>query len=296
MSIISPEIKVLSSLEKERLENEVYSSTFPKWKTMCLLKLLSLPVLDGVFIPPNSSKHKIKKVAEYFMSLNKVDRLLIRSDKPKEHGKYFRGGFSLGIERATYLASKLSSQGRAIVLMEPTNRFINLLSVVFLMDKKGSFVIEVLGPGFEVGDLNRGLITPQIIVNGNFINWERYENITQNNIKIINKFDNNKECITRRLKRIGNEILPLMGIEINGSAENFARKWLKKMGYDILMKDCNPMLDFSIIKNWYDDAFLVGNYLLKFYTWQNLVLSGSDLGDGRFVWWDVVDPKIKFKF
>src|SRR6266511_2600433 len=105
---------------------------------------------------------------------------MLRSDGGLETSAYYRGGNSFPIHEVEPHATELLAAGRAVILLEPTNRFTNQLSALMRMDRPGpeqpgTFTVEALGPGYDVGDLTRGGIRPQITVSIAGVTWHRYE-------------------------------------------------------------------------------------------------------------------------
>ena len=54
------------------------------------------------------------------------------------------------------------AEGRIVIVLEPRNRYENLYGVNVMFEDKTSenLYLEVVGPGFDVSDLNRGQVTP----------------------------------------------------------------------------------------------------------------------------------------
>jgi hypothetical protein len=287
--------KLLAELDKEQLWEEFRDSRFPKWGTMCLLKYLGLRVLDAAFIHPTASHADVNKILESFIKLLNLEKILIRTDGGVETGDYMRGGNSMEISRAFELIRQILEHGRAVIVTTPTNRFTNRLVVNLYLDTNGVFRVEVLGPGFDVADLNRGLIAPEISIEINNLNWKLYER--PHPLFIKKNFSNQSinEMRKIRLGRIGRELLPAMGIACQEPVEDFAEQWLRMNGYNQLFEEERPKIQLRHLYSWYDTAFIVGMAYRRAIVWQHLVISASDLNDGKgLVFWDIINPRKKF--
>jgi hypothetical protein len=293
--ISKDQIKLLAELDREQLWEEFRDSRFPKWGTMCLLKYLGLRVLDAAFIHPTVSSTDVTKILEPFIKLWNLEKILVRTDGGVETGDYMRGGNSMEISRAFELIHRILEHGRAVIVTTPTNRFTNRLVVNLNLDANGVFRVEVLGPGFDVADLNRGLIAPEICVEINNVNWNSYERPHPLFIKQTFSSQSIDEMRKIRLGRIGRELLPAMGIACQEPAEDYAEQWLRKNGYLQLFEEERPEIQLRRLYNWYDIAFIVGMAYRRAIIWQHLVISASDLNDSKgLVFWDIINPRKKF--
>jgi hypothetical protein len=98
-----------------------------------------------------------------------------------------------------------------------------------------------------------------------------------------------------RLGRIGRELLPAMGIACQEPVEDFAEQWLRMNGYNQLFEEERPKIQLRHLYSWYDTAFIVGMAYRRAIVWQHLVISASDLNDGKgLVFWDIINPRKKF--
>lgn len=285
---------ILSDLPESALEEEARASSFPKWNTLCILRTLGLPTLNAAILRPGAAKRDIAALTEKFASVIRADSLLVRSDGGKEATDYYKGGNTLPTEQALGLANALLHAGRAVILLEPTNRFLNRLSVNFLACRDGTFVVEILGPGYDAADLNRNGVPPQYIVRGEVGTWARHTVLGLSDLRGQPSNVDDAQRRQLRLEVLGKTVLPGSGVEVVGPPAVFAEKWLQDMGYHDLWKPWRFRLDLTQLQRWYDNAFLVGKYLCSFRRWEAFVLPWSILSDGRPVYWDIVDAGIKY--
>lgn len=289
-------VKSLHELNSEQLWREFLESPYPKWGSLCLLKYLGFRVLDAVFIHPQAPKSDVTTIVVNFSERLGLDRILIRSDAEKEEGKYLRGGNSPKVPHALDVISSILSAKRAVIIMQPTNRFTNRLALNLNMDCTGTFRIEVLGPGLDISDLNRGLVSPEVSIVIRNVNWSVYDpphpllmdrQLTTTSIE---------ELRQTRLNRIGQELLPALGIRVKGSPTAFAEDWLRENGFTELFEEERPVITFNQVCKWYEDAFTIGLFYRRKVSWTNLVISASDLGDNKgLIYWDIVNPREKFQ-
>jgi hypothetical protein len=186
---------ILSTLSEDNLRSEASSPRpWPKWSTLCALRLLGLPTLDAALVPSGSSQDTARQICYLFASLKGLSHLLVRSDAPRERKQYFRGGDSLALSQAVTLMTDLLSLGRSVILMEPTNRFSNRLTTSALITSDGQLDFEILGPGYDVSDLNRGGVPPQFIVSVQMQSWDEYAPVWPLDVKWRQVDTINEEC------------------------------------------------------------------------------------------------------
>lgn len=259
-----------------------------------MLMYAGFRVLDASFISPQALRVDAQRIIMDFANRLSENKILIRTDGGKEKGAYPRGGNSLVIEQALETIPKILSANRAVILMSPTNRFTNKLSANFYLDCSGAFHIEVLGPGFDVSDLNRGLVNPEISIAVENICWEDYEQPSPFSIKYETNHVN--QLRKQRLIRIGNELLLAIGVHSSQqSPETFAEEWLVRNGYIGLFEEQRPTISFDKIREWHENAFILGSMYRHKIKWNDLVISTSDLGDEKgLTFWDIANPQEKF--
>lgn len=285
---------ILNTLPSDVLHREAVATNFPKWNTLCLLRSVGLPTLNAAFLPPGMSRSETAALVERFATTLGSDRLLVRSDGGREAGRYFRGGNTLPLNRVVETAITLLNQERAVILLEPTNRFTNRLAANFRADSDGKFAIEVLGPGYDVADLNRGGTPAHYRIYGEVDGWDVYQSLSISDIRGVPSSIDEETRRQGRLTDMGMNILPGMGEIVTGSPAVFSENWLRSKGYDDLWRPWRFELTLTQVQSWYEDAFLVANLVGRFRKWKVLVLTLSKLHDSRLLYWDVVDASTKF--
>jgi len=290
---------LLHELDDRTLARAAQDRRYPKWSTMCLLRQLGHPVLNACRIRPTDGAQLLRAAVQRLSSAVGADQLLLRSDGGVETTQYYRGGNTFALGQLEPRAAALLHAGRAVILTEPTNRFTNRLSAVIRIDRNhhhgdGSFILEALGPGYDVSDLNRGGIRPQLTVSVHDVDWWCYRELWWSDLHVAVRMSDESERERRhqRLLRLATDIIPDIGGTAPSNNPATARAWLKTRGYLGLWQPWDPMVVIRGIRGWYDDAFVLGN-ALKARSWRCLSLPLSNLGKGRVVYWDVVDGEHK---
>jgi hypothetical protein len=291
-------VALLHELDDRALTRAALDRRYSKWSTMCLLRQLGYPVLNACCIHPSGGA-RLHAAARRLSAAAGTDRLLLRSDGGLEATQYYRGGNTFPLGQLQQRAAALLRAGRAVILTEPTNRFTNRLSAVIRIDRdhrhgRGSFVLEALGPGYDVSDLNRGGIQPQLTVEVHNIDWAHYRELWWSDLHVTVRMSLDAEQRRRhqRLVRIASDILPDTGQAPPTDDPASAKAWLEARGYLGLWQSWDPMAVIRGIRRWYDDACILAN-ALKAREWRCLSLPLSNLGHGRTVYWDVVDGQHK---
>jgi hypothetical protein len=293
---------LLSTLAEDELIGA--DRRYPKWATMCQLRRLGLPTLDAVLVTPREDHLALNRAIATLAKATGQDRLLIRSDGGAETHRYYRGGNTFPLADITTKAAGLLKGGRAVILTEPTNRFTNCLTAVLRIDRDsrgrhGTFTVEALGPGYDVADLTRGGIPPQVTVTAE-ADWSAYSELWWSDLRMSRDLgmDAEHDRRRRRLARITTDILTDTG-HLNEpppttdeqAAE--AEAWLRERGYHQLWREYDLALGVSRqIRRWFDDAFMIALCHPQ-RGWTCLATAISDLGN-RFIFWDIVDGSRKY--
>lgn len=277
---------------------------YPKWATMCQLRRIGLPVLDAVLLVPGQDHTALDAAIVTLACASGQDRLMVRSDGGAETHHYYKGGNTFTLADAASKAADLLQAGRAVILMEPTNRFTNCLAAVLRLDRDnrsrhGTFTVEALGPGYDVADLTRGGIPPQVTVTAE-ADWLAYRDLWWSDLRMTpdTSPDAERDRRRRRLARIAADILTDIGhltrpSMTTGEQAAAAEAWLRERGYHQLWEDCNVAVAVARrIRSWFDDAFMIAA-CHRGRGWTCLATATSDLGD-RCVFWDIVDGSRKY--
>lgn len=294
---------LLHTLDRDQLAAAAADRRWPKWSTMCQLRMLGNPVLNGICVPPDADATTLRTAIVALAEATGTPSLMVRSDGGVETRAYYRGGNSFPIHQIEPHAVDLLAAGRAVILLEPTNRFTNQLSTLLRMDRPasgqlGTFTVEALGPGYDVGDLTRGGIRPQVTVSVAGVTWHRYDKPWWADLHVTRHLSPEDEHTRRqsRLNRLTPHIRTVAGLGSLGEQDQVsaAAEWLHGHGYRDLWRDTDPTLRVvRSVPAWFDVAFLIAAVHPN-HNWRCLATSLSDLGAGRVVYWDIVDAAHKY--
>lgn len=132
------------------------------WKTqsIVILKRVGLPTLDGVVVfRPEGMSDAVK-----FFEKNGVGEVLLRHDRKPEFPSSPMGGYIVNLSALRSEAQKFFEARRILILLEPYSAFDDSYSVTSLCKADSMVVLEVVGPGFDASDLQRGHITPHEVL------------------------------------------------------------------------------------------------------------------------------------
>jgi hypothetical protein len=165
--------------------------------------------------------------------------------------------------------------------------------------RHGTFTLESLGPGYDVADLTRGGIPPQVTVAAE-ADWSAYSDLWWSDLRMSTDMGRDAECARRRrrLARIATDILTDTGhlTSLSKTTDEQAAEaeaWLRERGYHQLWGDYDVALGVTRrVRRWFDDAFMIALCHPR-RGWTCLATAISDLG-GRCVFWDIVDGSRKY--
>ncbi|MEU6487307.1 hypothetical protein [Streptomyces sp. NPDC046887] len=291
----------LHALTPPELETAAKDRRWPKWQTMALLRSLNLPVLNACLIQPGDSAAALRTAVHVLAAATGMETLMIRSDGGMEKRQYYRGGNTFPVEEIGQRAAGLLADGRAVILAEPTNRFTNRLTVLVRMDRPapgrpGSLTLEALGPGYDVADLTRGQIPPQITAQLDDVDFARYQpprwyewSITGDRCP-----GGEKARRTRRLERLAAQTLTDSGHLDGEAGAAQAEAWLRQRSYPHLFGP-QPTREALAVRarRLFEDAFLLARSQPN-RNWLCLATAFSVFEQPRTVYWDLVDGERKY--
>ncbi|MEW1694170.1 hypothetical protein ACIQCR_16280 [Streptomyces sp. NPDC093249] len=295
----------LHALTRTELAAAAKDRRWPKWQTMALLRSLGLPVLNGCLIEPGHEPGHgagaVRTAARALAAATGTAELMIRSDGGAERKQYYRGGNTFPVEDIAPRAAGLLAAGRAVILAEPTNRFTNRLTVLVRMDRTGpgrpgSLTLEALGPGYDVADLTRGQLPPQVTAHLDDIDWDRYQPPRWNEWKITGDRCPGGETARRRrrLERLATQTLADGGHLGASAGAEHAEAWLRARGFPHLFAPQPTRETLArYARRLFDDAFLLVMAQPN-RNWHCLATAFSVFGGPRTVYWDLVDGERKY--
>lgn len=300
----SGHVRTIHALNRDELAVASQDRSWPKWSTMCQLRLLRLPVLNGTLVTPDADVDELRlAIAALVKVVGGTERLMIRSDGGVEKRQYYRGGNSFPINQVERRAKDLLEGGRAVILLESTNRFTNHLTVQFRLERDiksgvGRFTVEALGPGYDVADLTRGDVEPQVTVSVEGVDWGSFMRPWWSDLQVERNMSPEAEMERRRrrLIQISAHLRTLgeMSAPPGPHDPAAAAAWLRSKGYGQLFDGGDPSM--RVIRetvSWFETAFLIA-IAHPMRNWRCLAVPFSDMGGGRFVYWDIVDGTHKY--
>ncbi|MET7474606.1 hypothetical protein ABZT17_09610 [Streptomyces sp. NPDC005648] len=291
----------LHALTAAELEAAAKDRRWPKWQTMALLHSLKLPVLNACLIQPGDSAGTVRTAAQILAAATGTETLMIRSDGGVEKKQYYRGGNTFPIKEIGPRATELLADRRAVILAEPTNRFTNRLTILVRMDRPGpgrpgSLTLEALGPGYDVADLTRGHIPPQVTAHLDDVDFARYQPPRWHEWKITGDQCPGGEDArrTRRLERLAFQTLTDGGHLDGESRAEHAESWLRQRGYLHLFgpQPTREALAKRARQLFEDTFFLARSQPNR--NWRCLATAFSVFEEPRTVYWDLVDGGRKY--
>ncbi|MEU7082150.1 MULTISPECIES: hypothetical protein [Streptomyces] len=291
----------LHTLGATELASAAKDRRWPKWQTMALLRSLRLPVLNACLLEPGHSAGAARMAARTLTAATGTDTLMIRSDGGVEKKQYYRGGNTFPAEEIPARATQLLAEGRAVILAEPTNRFTNRLTVLVRMDRpaigqRGSLTLEALGPGYDVADLTRGQLPPQVTAHLDVVDFDHYQPPRWNEWQITgDRCPGGEEARRhRRLTRLAAQTLTDGG-HLTGPAEaEHAESWLQQQGYVHLFRPQSTReLLAKRLHRLFEDAFVLA-LAQPNRNWHCLATAFSVLDGPRSIYWDLIDGERKY--
>ncbi len=291
----------LHSMTAGELAAAASDRRWPKWQTMALLHSLRLPTLNAALLRPGQSPTEIRAAAHALAAALDTERLMIRSDGGVERKQYYRGGNTFPIGEIAHRAQPLLADGRAVILAGPTNRFTNKLTVMIRMDRpgpgmRGTFTLEALGPGYDVADLTRGELPPQVTAQLEDVDWDHYAKPRWDEWRFTGDGCPGGEDARRRrrLERLAAQTLADGGQLARDPQPEHAEAWLRERGYLQLFgaQDPRPAL-MRRAPRLFEDAFVLTRAQPN-RNWRCLATAYSVFAEPRTVYWDLVDGERKY--
>ena len=260
---------------------------------------LGLPTQFGIVV--TAWNEKISKCVLHFLESSTWEQVLIRTDKKDETGKYMRGGYLVSRTEVIPEVLSILAKGRIVLLLEPANKYTNLYGINTLI-KIGTddALLEIVGPGFDVSDINRGDISPheriQLCVQDGELTGRVLNRVTIDQTKY-------KETVALRLEKIGKGLLSKRGDNLDhwtpSQLQSIAEKHLRSTGFTLLLDSRNSYRPFP--KPYLQDLVSLARDI----PWKisattkeiECVIACSVVGtwdDYHFIFWDIVYPTKKY--
>ena len=146
-----------------------------KTASVLWLRRAGLPTLDGVVVADWSARSAA--LVNAFCSRHNLSDLLLRIDKRNERWTARRGGYLIALGEVPGTVRELGADGFLALLLEPASPYDDLHSLTAIVSGRTA-VLEIVGPGFDAGDLLRGDTTPHERWEG-VLNGDRVSQVSQ---------------------------------------------------------------------------------------------------------------------
>lgn len=276
------------------------------YKTLSIiyLRIIGYPILNGIII--TSWDEKAKETIIDFCKKNHFKELLIRIDKVQETGSAPRGGYIIDYKNLEKEVTRYLREERIVILLEPKSPYNDLYSVNALYaEDREDIVLEIVGPGFDASDLNRGDISPHQILSipktflKNFHDIDRF----LKQLYIVSPTEY-KQSVEQRLIKIGMSYALRNELNIskwsNKKIIQLSKKYLQESGYTLLLKNLERYTPIHRrhlqILLPYITELPIKLKELRIRNEPTMVLSSSILNenDGRLNFWDILWPSLKY--
>jgi hypothetical protein len=286
---------MLWSLSEQELIAQAEHGHYPKWSSMCLLRWLGIETLDAALIVPGTAVVDIEGTLMALALRTRGGRVMLRTDTPHETTNYVRGGNSFVVSDALLCTQKILADRRAVIGLEPTNRFTNRATINIGVDALGHWRSEIIGPGFDASDLQRDGTPPEYICGGLPISTTEFSTMQQLAFCIVPQAHIPMDTrIAARLDNIVRHIFASIGVRPSGSGQLFCRNWLLGQGYTALFRDTIFPFPFVAFRNAFSAVQMLHHYRGARQTGGSFVLSSGVLESGRQIFWDVADSRTKW--
>lgn len=266
----------LTNLESKDFEKTITKlNDFWKAKSIVYLDKFGLPTLPAIAI--TNWNEDVKNELIQICKEKGWNSIVIRTDKKAETGERIpRGGYLTNLDQLSLEITKIFDMGRIVMILEPRDRYRNLYGINILYEKTSpeNLYFEVVGPGFEVSNLNRGDINPH----EKFILKRTDDELDIQNHEIIPQSEYD-QSVKFRFAQIDKDVLTRNG---NDFLEKNKEKYQKiPIEYIKKIKNYVAQLPHKMSK--------VGLNTDQF------VLSATVFDSGELVFWDIVLPEHKYE-
>lgn len=277
---------------------------YHKALSIIYLRMMGYPTLKGVIV--TAWDKEAMEITTAFCKENHFEKLLIRIDKIRETGSAPRGGYLVDYQNLEKEVTNYLEEGRIVILLEPMSPYNDLYSINALFAKdREDIVLEIVGPGFDASDLNRGDISPHQILSVSKAISEIPSNLGRilKQLHIVSP-EAYKQSVEQRLVKIGMTYARLNVVNVSGWSEKriaqLGEKCLQESGQTLLLenREVYKPISAKYLKILLPYVIELPEKLQKLgvEVEPTMVLSMSILNEngGRLNFWDIVWPSLKY--
>lgn len=268
------------------------------WKAQSIVYLgeLGLPTLPAIAV--TEWNNEIQNYLMKFFKERNWKSVVIRTDKASETGKGVpRGGYLVEINNLENEVKQFLELGRLVMLLEPRDKYTNLygINVSYNNNSPDELYLEIVGPGFEVSNLNRGDVSPHERLR--IKRKSEGVDIIERSVTSLSEY---KKSVYYRLLHLGEFLVSKQKKEAKSETElvEIAKTFLKENGYDLLFKheDSYSEIPKSFLKKIKDFISPLPQKMTKLgLDIDEFVVSSTIFNNEELVFWDIVWPTRKYR-
>lgn len=273
---------------------------FWKFWSACLLNSCGLPTLRGMII--TRPYPEIRGELHRFLHDTESKAALIRHDKRLESPPHPRGGFLVGEKMLLETIEFFFKLGRIVAVYEEADPLLNAHNMNLLFENDSEVCVEVVGPGFDASDLQRGDLTPHETFS---IYLSPKGEIKD--LKLVSRIDQNtyEESVKLRIDKIRIKLdsspLPEVARKIreNLKIPEDLNAYLRTIDSPLCKSRSYQPVPEKLLRD--SVAKIIDSQVIKLYLSSTgarfpLVFSTSMVNRGsKQVFWDIVSPALKFE-
>lgn len=254
---------------------------------------LDLPTPKGIVLLDGNPM--TVKEAQSWLTKAGWPRFLVRTDHARETANAPAGGYLHATSDLPALAKRIIQDGRVLICLEPHDKHDNLYGINVALDaSQGQVIVEAVGAGFDVSDINRQGMFHEIRA----FEMDDAGGIGRQLSRVIVTQADYERSATQRLIKIANDLVARGALPAVPFGDEAAagRAWLQQHGYRRLLdaKAYKP-LD-SLVDQIRDDMDGLGSIIAAQHQSKVACISASVFPEDpdEVLYWDVVDPPRKY--
>ncbi len=242
----------------------------------------------------------------HFCARGSYKDLLLRHDRDPETQSPPRGGYLFSVRNLARELIPFIAQKRTLMLQEPLSPYNDLYSCNASVRRNSTHAtLEVVGPGFDASDLNRGDITPHEVWNIVCDPGSDSDLPAAKQISLVDQATYERS-VRKRLSKIGRRVTGAFAIglkrAVDEKSEEFliesAQKYLRRHAESLLLKHSKRYCPLQT-----SHLLLFTKALRELFNYQEstllqwrdeIIVSMSIVPPDRLIIWQIVWPERKF--
>jgi hypothetical protein len=272
------------------------------WKLWsdCLLRSSDLPTLKGVVV--TGPHTELKGNLEKFLRSIGSKIVLVRHDKKTEAPPYPRGGFLVGDDLLEQTVRFFFKFARIVAIYEPADPLLNLHNMNLLFESDRQVSVEIVGPGFDASDLQRGDLSPHEAYSARLA---QDGNVSE--LKLLQRIDTRayRQSVVERKAKIKNKLETAPSVDLacrirrSLTIPEDLNSHLRHIDSPLLKYDSYQPISKNLVRDTITQV-LSSKVIERFKTLTGvgypLVFSTSLVNRGqKQVFWDIVSPALKYQ-